>query len=312
MSGTYKAIGINLKSTPFGESDRLLTILTEDAGLVRAVAPGSRKHKSTLGGRSGLFVVNDLLIARGKTLDKVTQAESLESFPGLSQDLRKLTAAQYLAELVLCQALSDQPQPELYHLLHEHLSRLEQMPGMVTLPCLVQAMFHLLALAGVSPQVYGCCISQQSITPDFTDPNWRVGFSVIAGGTFLLSELENLQPDRIPAPKLLIRSSIPSDSEKRSSRPIPRTKAPPELQTQLTAIELYLLQQLAQPSLIETLTTADPPIFASNQVWLPIERVLRHYAQYYFDRPIRSAALIDTCFTPADAPSFPRDYDAIV
>ena len=321
MSGTYKAIGINLKSTPFGESDRLLTILTEDTGFVRAVAPGSRKHKSSLGGRSGLFVINELLIANGKSLDKVVQAESIESFPGLSQDLRKLTAAQYLAEIALCQAFTDQPQAELYHLLREHLSRVEQLPGSVTLPCLVHAIFHLLALAGVSPQVHGCCVSQQPIVPDFADPNWRVGFSVVAGGTVLLSDLENLQLDglpsnsptkQLPAKKLSVGlSSLPSKAQA-ANRAIVRTKSPPELQTQLTAIELYLLQQLTQPNLIETLTTADPPVFASNQVWLPIERVLRHYAQYYFDRPIRSAALIDTCFAPADAPSFPRDHDAIV
>ena len=94
MSGTYKAIGINLKSTPLGEADRLLTILTEEHGLLRAVAPGSRKHKSSLGGRSSLFVVNQLLIVKGRNLDKIIQAESLDSYPGLSQDLRKLTARQ--------------------------------------------------------------------------------------------------------------------------------------------------------------------------------------------------------------------------
>jgi DNA repair protein RecO (recombination protein O) len=303
MSGTYKAIGINLKSTPLGESDRLLTILTEELGLLRVVAPGSRKHKSSLGGRSGLFVVNNLLIVSGKNLDKVIQAETVESFPGLSQDLKKLTAAQYLAELALYQALSEQSQADLFHLLCEHLTRLETLPGIVTLPCLVHAMFHLLALAGIAPQVFRCGVTQKEITPDFSDPDWRTGFSSVAGGVVLLSELDNLRlgtapPRKAPsgAPKIL--SDHPQEGTA-SHRTANFTQTPPELHAQITAIELYLLQQLTKPDLLETLMQADPPAFASNQIWLPIERILRHYAQYHFDRPIRSATLIDPCFAPA-------------
>jgi hypothetical protein len=78
---TYRVTGINLRSKPSGESDRLMTILTKEAGLIRVIAPSARKQKSSLSGRSSLFVVNDLLIARGKSMDKITQADSLESFP---------------------------------------------------------------------------------------------------------------------------------------------------------------------------------------------------------------------------------------
>lgn len=262
MSGTYKTIGINLKSTPLGESDRLLTILSEEHGLLRVVAPGSRKQNSGLSGRSSLFVVNHLLIAKGRNLDKIVQAESLESYPGLSQDLRKLTASQYLAELTLCQALSDQPQAELFCLLRQHLDRLEQHSAAAALACLTHAAFHLLALAGLAPQVQKCCISQQLIEPDFNNPNWRVGFSVVAGGVVRLTEQS------------------------------------PELSAQLTAIELHLLQQLAQQDLDSAFPTVPPTLPALNHpAWLSIERLLRHYAQYHFDRPIRSAALIDTCFS---------------
>ena len=69
MSRTYKATGINLKATAFGESDRIVTILTREFGLIRATAPGARKHLSSLGGRSGMFVVNQLLIAKGRSID---------------------------------------------------------------------------------------------------------------------------------------------------------------------------------------------------------------------------------------------------
>jgi DNA repair protein RecO (recombination protein O) len=114
VTRTYKATGINLKSAPIGESDRVLTVLTREFGLIRAVAPGVRKHRSTIGGRSELFVVNELLIAKGRSLDKITQADTVQSHPGLSRNLGKLAAAQYLAELAIASALSDEPQEELF------------------------------------------------------------------------------------------------------------------------------------------------------------------------------------------------------
>ena len=295
MSGTYKALGINLKSAPLGESDRLLTILTEEFGLIRAVAPGSRKHKSSLGGRSSLFVVNHLLVAKGKNLDKITQAESQESYPGLSHDLGKLTAGQYLAELALMQAMDDHPQPELFCLLREHLSRLEKMPTAITLPCLVHATYHLLALAGLPPQVQTCCVTQQPIMPNFADPSWRVGFSTLAGGTFLLSALDRLKAEHL-VPKAVAQSGQSLGTPKGFSSS-PKLARASDLYVEIGAIELDILQQLAQPNLIQSWLMSDSskvPIV--SRIWLSLERLLRQYAQYHYDRPIRSATLIDACF----------------
>ncbi|MGB3495325.1 MAG: DNA repair protein RecO [Elainellaceae cyanobacterium] len=190
MSKTYTATGINLKSIPFGENDRLLTILTPEFGIVRAVAPGARKHKSSLRGRSGLFVVNELLIIRGRSLDKVIQAESVTSFSGLSQDLGKLTAGQYIAELVLFQALAQHPQQELYALVCDYLARLESELPSATLGSLVETIYGLLAYGGLAPQVFQCCATQRTVQPDFDDSQWRVEFDATAGGIVL-----SLPPD---------------------------------------------------------------------------------------------------------------------
>ena len=181
MTRTYKATGINLKGMPLGEADRLLTILTPEYGLVRAVAPGARKYKSQLRGKSELFQVNQLLIAKGQTLDKITQADTIRSYPGLSRDLGKLASGQYLAELVLGLALREIPQRELYELLNEHLRRLDNLSES-TIPYLAQAVFHLLAIAGVAPQVKACCLSKKSRQPNFSQPNWEIGFSFHGGG----------------------------------------------------------------------------------------------------------------------------------
>lgn len=186
MSRTYRATGINLKGIPLGETDRLLTLLTPEYGIIRAVAPGARKQNSRLRGRSEVFVINDLLMVKGRSLDKITQAETLESYPGLSRDLGKLAAGQYLAELVLGVGLSEQPQVELYELFNEHLKRLEQLSkDTIVLGHLCQAIFHILALVGVGVQVHGCIVTQEAVQPDWRDPQWRVGFSLDGGGIIL-------------------------------------------------------------------------------------------------------------------------------
>lgn len=330
MSGTYKATGINLKAMPLGESDRLLTVLTQELGLIRVVAPGARKHQSSLRGRSDLFVINELLIAKGKNLDKIIQAESVESFPGLGQDLGKLTASQYLAELVLYQALSDQPQAELLTLLSEHLRRLEQLPKTATLASLTQAIFHLLVQAGVAPQVHACCTTQEPLTPDFSDPDWQIGFSAAAGGTVSLDAFDRLvtQKASVPHPKPRLR---PKSAELASpyladeattvreavypSRSFVSGTGSADTRTvlgdRLSATELAVLQQLAQPELMQSDgTLISPELNALPQpitppVWLSIERVLRQYAQYHFDRPIRSATLIDVSFLSLPLPISP-------
>lgn len=314
MSRTYKAVGINLKSMPLGESDRLLTILTREYGLIRVVAPGARKHLSKLGGRSELFVVNELLMAKGRSLDKITQAETLESYPGLSRDLGKLAASQYLAEMILAQALSEQPQEDLFCLLNEHLQRLEKLPSntaYLVLAHLSHAVFHLLVLAGITPQVQVCCVTQQPLIPDFTDPDWRVGFSVSAGGTVSLAALERLQAEggnkgtRGQKDKGEVFHQFSSQTAaktdvvaepKGSYQTVAHRQETPILNTCLRATELALLQQMAGAALPQLNSALPNQLLPSDTSWIAVEQILRQYSQYHFGRPIRSAALIDSYF----------------
>ncbi|MCP6762930.1 MAG: DNA repair protein RecO [Fischerella sp. CENA71] len=334
MSKTYKATGINLKTQAFGESDRLVTVLTQEFGLIRAIAPGSRKHNSSLGGRSAMFVVNELLIAKGRSLDKITQAQTIKSYPRLAQDLVKLVSSQYLAEIALCQALSEQPQVELYDLLNEHLERIENLPNTDTsgvVAYLTHGVFQLLALAGLTPQVQICCLTGRTLKPDFQDPNSRVGFSVSAGGTVCLAAWERLKKDTetwghgdmgtrgrgdtestvdrfsasprpklcassqaSPPPKLSASAKVASSSQ--AYETITHRQEIPTLSKRLDAEELTILQQLSQS---EIMLNA-----AEKNSWLSVEQILRQYAQYHFGRPIRSAALIDSYFA--------ANHDAIV
>ena len=347
MSKTFKATGINLKTQVFGESDKIVTILTQEHGLIRVIAPGARKHKSSLGGRSGVFVVNELLIAKGKSLGKITQAQTVKTYPGLAKDLGKLAASQYLAEIVLCQALSEQPQTELFHLFNEHIGRLEAISSKGTvggygtsskldsnkykiLAHLTHGLFQLLALAGVTPQINICCLSQRSLVPNFNEPEPQVGFSINGGGIVCLKTWENLHQRRkatenkriqdsvpvqnstsvqSPVPKVVLSNSV--SRSRISSSPVPssvtqedseiyktinHTQEIPRISHRLNTRELEMLQQLSRSEIATDLTI--------HPVWLSIEKILRQYAQYHLGLSIRSATLIDSYFA--------INYDATV
>ncbi|MBM3957625.1 MAG: DNA repair protein RecO [Gemmatimonadetes bacterium] len=96
---TYKTEGIVLRHADIGEADRLLTLLTPDRGLVRATARGARRSTSKLGGHLDLLRHVSLSVHAGRTLDTVTQAETIESFPRLRECLDGMSRGLYLAEL---------------------------------------------------------------------------------------------------------------------------------------------------------------------------------------------------------------------
>lgn len=212
-------------------------------------------------------MVNELLVVKGRSLDKIIQAETRESYPGLSKDLSKLAASQYLAELALGLGLSEQPQVELYELLCEHLRRIERV--VLTSPCdpaailshLAHGIFHLLANAGFAPEVQNCRASGRSLVPDLSDPHWRVQFNVEAGGIF------------------------------REDAEAVEREAPTRKSYFLNSLELFLLQQLAASDLVPLVEVQDV-----RAGWLSVERILRDYTQYHLGKSIRSAVLLDTLF----------------
>jgi DNA repair protein RecO (recombination protein O) len=309
MSKTYKATGINLKAQALGESDKIVTILTQEFGLIRAVATGVRKQNSSLGGRMGMFVINELLISQGRNLDRITQAETIKTYPGLSKDLGKLAASQYLAEIVLCQALSELPQTELYELFNERLQRLNDIPK-TEIKCvvayLVQGVFQLLALAGLTPQVESCCLTQRLLTPDWTNPHWQVGFSIPSGGIICLDAWKSLRTEieqenrENREMQETTQKSVPnpqSCASNPSYETVFHQQELPIISRRLNGKQLVMLQYLSETEIIQIDA-------ASDSGWLAVEQILRQYVQYHLGQPIRSATLIDSYFA--------TNHDAIV
>ena len=283
MSQKYKATGIVLKGSSIKENDRLVTVLTPEHGLIRAVAPGAKKHKSRLRGRTELFVVNELLLIKGRSLDKLIQADTIYTYPGLSRDIGKLATAQYLAELSLALAVDEQPQAELYELFNEHLRRIEAFPvGESVYPYLAQAVFHLIAIAGLAPQVFNCCLTQKVIAPNPNSTSWRVGFSFAGGGIVDLKALTKVSDNK------------PSDLDQEENY----NRRLPKIEQRINGMELAILQQLGNYNLpsSELFTAQADSHFDLGVAWIRIEKVLRDYIQYHIGKTIRSANLVDNLY----------------
>ncbi len=76
----YRDDGIVLRTHKLGEADRIITVLGRRSGRIRAVAKGVRRTKSRFGARLEPFTHVDLLLYTGRSLDVITQAETLRPY----------------------------------------------------------------------------------------------------------------------------------------------------------------------------------------------------------------------------------------
>lgn len=122
----YREQGVVLRTQKLGEADRIVTLLTRSRGLVRAAAKGVRRTSSKFGARLEPFMVADLQLYAGRTLDTVTQASTLGAYgPRISGDYDRYRAGSVMAETA--ERLSEGgPAPEQYSLLVGALRTLAQ------------------------------------------------------------------------------------------------------------------------------------------------------------------------------------------
>ena len=96
---SYRDEGLVLRTHKLGEADRIITLLTRDHGIVRAVAKGVRRTTSRFGSRLEPFTHVDLQLAEGRNLDVITQAVTRAPFgETISADYDRYTAASVMLE----------------------------------------------------------------------------------------------------------------------------------------------------------------------------------------------------------------------
>ena len=116
---------INLKSYNISEADKIIVMYSKEKGLIKGVAKGIKKTTSKLGGRMDMLVANKLMLNKGKTLDTICQAEALNTFFNLRNDMNKLFYAMYASEIVSNFGIENDPNSEeIYNLFYSFLEKL--------------------------------------------------------------------------------------------------------------------------------------------------------------------------------------------
>lgn len=152
---TYNTEGVVLRRRNLGEADSIFTVFSPTEGKFDAIARSVRKPKSRMRGHLEPLTRCSVALARGRSLDVFTQAETIAAYLAVRDDLDKLTLAVYCCELIDRFTIDHAPQAELYGLLVELLEALDS-----NAPLTVGRYFELQILShtGYEIQLLRCAV----------------------------------------------------------------------------------------------------------------------------------------------------------
>jgi DNA repair protein RecO (recombination protein O) len=161
---TLRVEAVVLRHMEMGEADRLLTVFSREQGKLRCIAKGVRKIRSRKAGHLQPFSMVKLMLARGRDLWIITQAELIDAFQPLQADLTLVGYASYVIELVDRFTFDEDANPSLYRLMTQTLKRLTEAehPEMV----LRYYDIRLLDLMGFRPQLFHCISCEKEIVAE--------------------------------------------------------------------------------------------------------------------------------------------------
>jgi DNA repair protein RecO (recombination protein O) len=169
----YRDTGVVLRTYKLAESDRIIVLLTEGHGKIRAVAKGVRKTHSKFGARLEPMSHVRLLLHEGRELDIVNQVDGVDSLAPLRADLDHMTRGMAVLEAVDQMSLDREPNPQLYRMLVGVLRTIATSSS----PLVVPAFFwKLLAHEGYRPILEQCASCGSTDEP-------LVAFDLTEGGT---------------------------------------------------------------------------------------------------------------------------------
>ena len=164
-----------LRETAYKESDKILTLLTQEAGKLTASGRGCRKKGSAIAAGCQLLVWSDMVLYEYRGRWSIQEAAVEREFRGMRQDIVKFALGCYQAEVTELLAVEGVPNPELLSLLLNSLYALDKLnkPS-----ALIKAAFELkaLCLAGYGPLLDACAVCGKE-TPE--DPRFHLREGVL-------------------------------------------------------------------------------------------------------------------------------------
>lgn len=199
MKQNFTTNAINLKTYNLSESDKIVLMYSQDKGLIRGVAKGGKKTTSKLGGRMDLLVANKLMLNKGRNLDTICQAEALNTFLNLRNDMDKLLYALYASEIVSNFGIEDDPNSEeIFSLFYSFLDRVSEVKTKTDiLLAVLRFQLKMMSISGYSIEFDRCvkCSSEP-------EEDENLYFSVKSGGIICSEcikpgEMTYKMPDKI-------------------------------------------------------------------------------------------------------------------
>ncbi len=233
---SFRVEAVVLRHSDWGEADRLLGLYTREQGKVRAIAKGVRRLRSRKAGHLEPFTRVQLLLARGRDLLIVTQAETIDAYLPIKEDLLRTGYAAYVVELLDRFTYEEGENAPLFRLLTETLARVSTVED-GWLPVRYYEV-RLLDLLGFRPQLTHCVSCKEEILPQ------DQYFSPLLGGV-LCPRCGPSQPGSRPvslaALKFLRHFQRSTYAEAARARVIPQVRA--ELEALLNHYLTYLLER---------------------------------------------------------------------
>ena len=190
MRQKYTTNAINLKSYDFGEADKIVMMYSKEKGLIKCMAKGSKKPNGKLCGRMDMFVANNLLLTKGKSMDTVSQAEVVNSFFKLRQDSDKLFYSMYCVETIKnFGEENDENSDVVYDLLYSALSKISESKNESDIILTtIKFQLKIMQIFGYAPEFDKCNICRNNIGNNYSK------FSLEYGG--LVCEEHNLNGEK--------------------------------------------------------------------------------------------------------------------
>lgn len=159
-----KVEAIVIAHKEYGEADRFVRIISLENGKLNTLAKGVRKMQSRKAAHLEPFTHTALVLARGHTFWIITQAETLHAFPMIREDLGKTADASYVLELVDKISTEGQPEPRLYRLTLDTLTRINESTD--TFNVLRYFELRFLDTVGFRPELLNCVACKKTIQPE--------------------------------------------------------------------------------------------------------------------------------------------------
>lgn len=198
--------GLVLREVNYKESDKILTVLTQDMGKLTVSARGSRKKGGGISAAAQMLVWSEMTLYEYRQRWSLKEAVTNREFRGVREDLESYALACYFAEIIDQLAPEQLPVPELLALILNALYALENLDRP---PALIKAAFELRAmcLAGYEPMVDCCAICGN---PNPSQPCFHLREGVLHCKTCPVGPGETLplRPDSLAALRHIVR--VPS------------------------------------------------------------------------------------------------------